>query len=725
MAFETLRRLIDSIPDIFILVDLDGRLLAANRAAQRQFDLPPALQGGIELASLLQTTPKELRAALARAGRSTNPMLVPLKWLKQREDLNLKTFASRFDAAALPELGRMVALHCSWQKHGTGQFSLLNRELESNRRTLVKLLESKRTIEYEHQRSLITLQSIADAVIATDRLGFVEIFNDAAVKLTQVSEEQAKNMHISEILEMVEGPYETEVQTPLEACLQSGEPSLSHEARARVQHNEAEFIISASASPIKMESGRVVGAVMVFRDISELHQTQNQIRFLAEHDLLTGVANRHQFNRSLAETLDRTSRENPCSLIFFDMDLFKIVNDTAGHQAGDQLLKDIVRIIRSRLRNTDLFARIGGDEFTLLLPGTNHENAVNLTNQILHLVKRFVFRWDNHAFDVTLSAGLTTIEHRGMDSSEAIRQADLACYVAKRAGGNQLHCFAPDDGTGRSNLNEYNLLSEIRRALDRNDLSLNFQPLVDIRNFEVAFHEVLLRMTDSRGLLISPAEFIPVAERNGLMGDIDLWVITSAFKTINRDKQEGQSLNLSINLSGRSIGSKELLARIRELIARYEVPKHSVIFEITETAAIENIDTAIEFVNEIRELGCLFSLDDFGAGFSSFKYLRSLPVEFVKIDGSFIVNILKDSANEAMVRAIHQIAHALGKVTVAEYVEDAETIDLLREIGIDYGQGFYWGKPTPEPQFESDVSIETEAKSTKLVAETKLTLDRA
>ena len=700
MVLGTLKKLIDSIPDIFLLVDLEGRILVANRATQRQFNLIASGEDEIELTMFLDNSLKELRQILAHASRSTSPTMAPLKWKQIRENLQLKTFASRFESQAIPELGRMVALHCNWQAKGTGQFSLLNRELENNRRTLVKLIESKRTIEYEHQRSQVTLQSIADAVVATDRLGFIEVFNDAAVKVTEVPEEAAKNMHISEILGLIEGPYETEVQTPLEACLQSGETSLVHESRARVQHNDREFILSASASPIKMEGGRIVGAVMVFRDISESHRTQKRIKFLAEHDLLTGVANRHQFNAALAQTLEQTTRENPCSLVFFDMDLFKIVNDTAGHQAGDQLLKDIVRIVRSRLRNTDLFARVGGDEFTLLLPNTQHENAVAVTNQILQLVKRFVFRWNQHAFDVTLSAGLTTIEHGDIDSSEAIRQADLACYVAKRAGGNQLHCFAPDDSAGRSNLSEYNLLSEIRRALDRNDLSLNFQPLVDIHNHQIAFHEVLLRMRDSRHQPISPAEFIPLAERNGLMGDIDLWVITNAFKAIHDHRQIGQNLKLSINLSGRSIGNQELLARIRELIETYEIPKHSAIFEITETAAIENIDTAIAFVEEIRELGCLFSLDDFGAGFSSFKYLRSLPVEFVKIDGSFIVNILDDKANEGMVRAIHQIAHSLGKMTVAEYVEDLEVIELLRDIGIDYAQGFYWGKPSAEPQFE-------------------------
>lgn len=220
---------------------------------------------------------------------------------------------------------------------------------------------------------------------------------------------------------------------------------------------------------------------------------------------------------------------------------------------------------------------------------------------------------------------------------------------------------------------------------------------MDIRNGTIAFHEVLLRMRDTNQQPISPAECIPVAERNGMMGDIDLWVVTHALRTIKTYQNRGQQLKLSINLSGRSIGNRDLLARIRELIEQNQIPKLSVIFEITETAAIENIDTALEFIEEIPALGCLFSLDDFGAGFSSFKYLRSLPVEFVKIDGSFIVNILEDSANEATVRAIHQIAQGFGKMTVAEYVESDEVVEVLREIGIDYAQGFHYGKPTAEP----------------------------
>ena len=700
MPVTTLVRLIDAIPDIFFLIGLDGRAISANRAAQRQFGLKSDELLGFELISLLDNSEAELRDYLARCARSTSPILTPLKWRHNKENLQLKTFASRFESDSISQYGRMIALHCSWQAKGSSRFSLLNRELENNRRTLLKLLESKRLIEYEHERSVITLQSIADAVIATDRLGFIEVFNEAAVQLTQVSEDTAKSQHISEVLEVIEGPYNTEVQTPLETCLQSGESTLLHEVRVQVQHNEQEYVISASASPIKVESGRVVGAVMVFRDISDAHEIQQQIKYLAEHDLLTGIANRHQFNSALEHELKAANANRPCSMVFFDMDLFKVVNDTAGHQAGDQLLKDIVRIVRSRLRNTDLFARMGGDEFTVLLPNTSHEHAEALTLHIIQLVKRFVFRWDTHAFDITLSAGLATIDQPDTDPSEAIRRADLACYVAKRSGGNQLHSFSPDDFAGRSNLNEYNLLSEVRRALDRNDLTLNFQPLVDIRNDTIEYHEVLLRMRDSNKQPISPAEFIPVAERSGLMGDIDLWVVTHALRTIKAHQDRGESLKLSINLSGRSIGNRELLARIRELIAENQIPKLSVIFEITETAAIENIDTAIEFIEEIRALGCLFSLDDFGAGFSSFKYLRSLPVEFVKIDGSFIVNISEDSANEATVRAIHQIAQGFGKMTVAEYVENQEVVALLQEIGIDYAQGFYWGKPTLEPQLE-------------------------
>lgn len=698
MPFPTLIRLIDAIPDIFYLIDLDGRVVTANRAAQRQFGLMSDELLGLELISLLDNSEAELRDYLARCARSTSPILTPLKWRHHQENLKLKTFGSRFESDSISRHGRMIALHCSWQAKGSSRFSLLNRERENNRRTLVKLLESKRTIEYEHERSVITLQSIADAVIATDRLGFVEVFNQAAAQLTQLSEETAKNLHISEILEVIEGPYNTEVQTPLEACLQSGEPILLHEARVQIQHSEQEYVISASASPIKVESGRVVGAVLVFRDISEAHETQQQIKFLAEHDLLTGIANRHQFNSALEHELQAVSAKSPCSLVFFDMDLFKIVNDTAGHQAGDQLLRDIVRIVRSRLRNSDLFARMGGDEFTILLPNTSHEHAEALTSHIIQLVKRFVFRWDAHAFDITLSAGLATIDQPNTDPSEAIRRADLACYVAKRSGGNQFHSFVPDDLAGRSNWNEYNLLSEVRRALDRNDLTLNFQPLVDIRNGTIAYHEVLLRMRDSNQQPISPAEFIPVAERSGMMGDIDLWVVSHALRTIKAYQERGESLKLSINLSGRSIGNRDLLARIRGLIKENQIPKLSVNFEITETAAIENIDTALEFIEEIRDLGCLFSLDDFGAGFSSFKYLRSLPVEFVKIDGSFIINILEDSANEATVRAIHQIAQGFGKMTVAEYVENQDVVDLLQEIGIDYAQGFYWGKPSAEPQ---------------------------
>ena len=694
MIDDSTRRVINSLSDIFILCDRHGNILAYNRAAERQFahSLPNSTPENI--AQFFDNTEQDILESLKLCSRSTSPIQLALNCTVSSPALSLRCSGSRFVLhKADNQSDVLIALHCVKRSNALERFSILNKELRQNKRTLVRLIESKRQTELEHERSVVTLESIADAVIATNEHGFIEVFNEAAELLAATTAEQVLGSHISDLIHLLSGPYDTAVRTPLEICLHEKKRVVIENAKAQIQSSDRTHIISASASPIRLHTGAIVGAVMVLRDVSKTHETQQKIKFLAEHDLLTGIANRHTFNTSIADRILASSKRNPCSLLFFDLDQFKVVNDTAGHQAGDTLLKEITDIIMTRLRASDLLARVGGDEFTLLLPNTNVENAETVATEIIKLIKRYVFRWDEFAFDVTLSVGITAVCDPDTLASEVIRQADVACYIAKKSGGNQYHTYIENDSKERANLSEYNLLSEIRKALDRNSFILKFQPLIKIATGTPEFQEVLVRMTDSRGDMVSPADFIPVAERSGLMREIDLWVVSNALERVNQLRLSGTELRLSINLSGRSIGSKELLTRLETLINQYEIPSNTIIFEITETAAIENIDTALTFIESIRSLGCRFALDDFGAGFSSFRYLKNLPVEYVKIDGSFITNILNDPSDEAMVRAIHQIAHSLGKRTVAEFVGSQQVINLLANIGIDYAQGFFYGQP--------------------------------
>lgn len=694
MIDSNILRLINSLSDIFIICDREGEVLAYNQAAERQFAITIAQGTPANISKFFSNTDSEIRDALKICSRTTKPTQLSLKFDDSVSTLSMRCSGARFVLSTADDQGEiLISLHCVKRSGAPERFSILNKELRQNRRTLVKLIESKRQTELEHERSMITLESIADAVIATNEHGFIEVFNEAAELLTQTSADTVLGSHISEIIQIISGPYDTAVRTPLEICLHEKKRVVIENAKALIQPSQVTHIISASASPIRLHTGAIMGAVMVFRDISEAHETQQKMKFLAEHDLLTGIANRHTFNASIEQAIINTSVKKPCSLLFFDLDQFKVVNDAAGHQAGDRLLKEITELIMTRLRASDLLARVGGDEFTLLLPNTNLENAEAVASQIIQLIKRYVFRYQDYAFDVTLSVGVSEVSDPDTLPSEVIRQADVACYIAKKSGGNQYHCYIENDSKERANLNEYNLLSEIRKALDKDSFTLKFQSLINIRTGESDFQEVLVRMQDSRGQTVPPADFIPIAERSGLMREVDLWVVTNALKTVHKLALEGKTLRLSINLSGRSIGSKELLTQLETLISKYKIPNDTIIFEITETSAIENIDTAQEFIQNIRALGCLFALDDFGAGFSSFRYLKNLPVEYVKIDGSFITNILNDSSDEAMVRAIHQIAHSLGKKTVAEFVASQAVINLLAEIGIDYAQGFFYGQP--------------------------------
>lgn len=427
-------------------------------------------------------------------------------------------------------------------------------------------------------------------------------------------------------------------------------------------------------------------------------QKQQQISYQASHDALTGLVNRREFERRLGVALEEAQfKPTVHSMLYLDLDQFKIVNDTCGHNAGDALLQQLAATLQAKLRQNDVLARLGGDEFGVLLEHCPGEPALRIAETLRLAVCGFRFMWMDKTFSVGVSIGLATFGGEGMTVGDVFSTVDGACYVAKDLGRNRIHVYSPDDTELAERTGQMNWVGRITRALEENRMRLYRQaiaPLAATGKREMHY-EVLLRMQDEDGREISPAAFIPAAERYNLMPTIDFWVIRTAFEKYAQSGGASKGCNLSINLSGATLGDEKLLPYIREQLQRFNVPPTAICFEITETTAIAKLATATVLIQELKQLGCRFALDDFGSGMSSFGYLKNLPIDFIKIDGAFVRDVDSDPIDRAMVEAINNIGHVMGIKTIAEFVETQAIADVLRELGVDYAQGYWIGRPEP------------------------------
>lgn len=427
-------------------------------------------------------------------------------------------------------------------------------------------------------------------------------------------------------------------------------------------------------------------------------QKQAQISYQASHDALTGLINRREFERRLEMALQEAEfKRTTHSMLYLDLDQFKVVNDTCGHNAGDALLQQLAITLQARLRQNDVLSRLGGDEFGVLLENCSGEPALRIAEILRQAVSGFRFVWQDKTFSVGVSIGLVTFGGEGLSVSDVFSIVDGACYVSKDLGRNRIHVYSPDDVELAERKGQMNWVGRITQALEENRIVLYRQRIVSLQGASDARHyEVLLRMLDEDGRQISPMAFIPAAERYNLMPTIDFWVIRTAFAYYARNcHYQAQGCSLAINLSGATLGEEKLLPYIREQLARFNVPPTAICFEITETTAIAKLALAGKLIGELRQLGCRFALDDFGSGMSSFGYLKNLPVDFIKIDGAFVRNLDSDPIDRAMVEAINNIGHVMGIKTIAEFVETEAVADELRRMGVDYAQGYWIGRPEP------------------------------
>ncbi|MBX2823704.1 MAG: EAL domain-containing protein [Gammaproteobacteria bacterium] len=440
----------------------------------------------------------------------------------------------------------------------------------------------------------------------------------------------------------------------------------------------------------------ILGVVIAIVVTNRVSRANSRIAHLASHDDMTGLANRREFELQLSHTIT-VAAQSPkrFGLMYLDMDRFKIVNDTCGHHAGDKLLIELTELISSRLRSADLFARIGGDEFAIIAAGRTFESITTLADDIRSMVSDYVFTYENQQFKVSLSIGLIPIRGDITDLETLLTNVDSACYIAKQSGRNRVHVARSNDADITKYKSDIASIQFIRQAVAEDRLRLYYQPVFKITGTGVQLEhcEILLRIISETGEVLSPAEFIPLAEKYNLMHEIDRWVLTHVLEWIRANQQQYRLPRLLINLSGLSFIDNEFLDFSMQQLQQDGIDASRIAFEITETAAVDNLDLARGFMQRIRSLGCRFALDDFGSGFSTFAYLKNLPIDYLKIDGSLVRNLATDDMDLEMVRAINQIGHTVGARTIAEFVENDDILDILRELGVDYAQGYGLQKP--------------------------------
>jgi len=670
------RGLFDNVVDGVFQATIDGELISANPALMRMLGLEPGASLGAQRLADFYADPRDRERLLAAL----------------RADGSVRDFEYRLkrgngSTIVVVENSRLVR-----DEEGHPLY------LEGTITDITERKAAERALFREKERAQVTLQSIGDAVLTTDAAGRVEYLNPAAEQLTGWDRRDAQGKRVEDVIELLDEESGRTVEPPVVRCLAEGR-TITLSGNIALMHRDGTSIaIQHSAAPIQDRGGRVIGAVMVFHDVSRERQLHRKLSYYASHDSLTGFINRREFEERLSGAV-RTAQQGgaPASaLLYMDLDQFKVVNDTCGHAAGDLLLRQLAEVLKARIRAGDVIARLGGDEFAVLLTDCPVQRAVEIADNLREAIASFRFVWRDGSLQVGVSIGVVPIDENAENVGSVLSAADVACYVAKDLGRNRIHVYEEGDAAERHQ--EMQWVARINRAREEERLELFYQPIVPIGDSEhaVTQYELLLRMRDEHGELVPPDAFIPAAERYNLMPSLDRWVITQVIGSlVYREHRLCEPYMLAVNLSGTTLNDARFLDFLLDQLAADSIPPGALCFEITETAAIANLANVVSFMRALKERGCQFSLDDFGTGLSSLTYLKHLPVDYVKIDGQFIRNVTQDPADESMVDAIARMARALNIQTIAERVEGREVLERLAEIGIAYAQGYYIAVPQP------------------------------
>ena len=691
----------DDVPGMMRLFRLfrDSRLLARPIAAWTQGDeliiqLDQVAQQLHSAMNLAQKQPATVSRLLA-AAEQIHTRVAPL------ED-EFSTSLGNTSRQVLQLLSVFLTL-CISVLVGIGA-SISRITIRRSERIAHALHETQEQAYVAQARSHVTLESIADAVLCTDESQKVTYMNGAAELLTGWMAAEAEGQSLATVLAIVPEPRRFTDDSAINRVL-SGEQHTGTTTGSVLRRRDGTTVhIHERAAPIRDSQGRVTGIVFVLRDITQERALAAQLQHQATHDALTGLANRREFEQRLRLAIEDHRRiGTEYALFYLDLDQFKVINDTCGHAAGDELICQVSWAVKQKLRESDVLARLGGDEFGVLLTACPQSLAMTVAESIRRHISELRFTWESKSFVVNVSIGVLALTESLVSVDDALSAADQACYLAKDNGRNRVQFYRPDDQQMRARHGEMQWVERLNTALEVGRFSLYAQEIRPITKpaklragSEAPRFELLLRLVDSDGTLVAPMAFIPAAERFGLMPRIDRWVISKACSNLAELRaRHGLIPTCMINLSGASVNDPGLADFVRAQLEQFGLPRYSIGFEVTETTAIANLATAAQLMNRLREIGCPIALDDFGSGMSSFGYLRSLPVDYLKIDGDFVKDMTSDSVDYAVVEAIHHIGRVMGVKTVAESVESEEILTALGVVGVDFAQGFHLALPGP------------------------------
>lgn len=574
-------------------------------------------------------------------------------------------------------------------------------------------------LQKERELALVTLQSIGDGVVTTDVAGRIMYMNPTAELLTGWSGKNAQERPIQEVMNFLDEFGASSIAKSVEVALTQKQVAADLGQAELLSTSGEKHIVEHNISPLRNKNKEVIGGVVIVHNVTDRYKLMQQLSHQATHDSLTQLVNRTGFEQRLDKLLHALSAEENLNnvqhvICYMDLDQFKIVNDTCGHSAGDELLRQIAEQLKRHVRIGDTLARLGGDEFGLLLENCPLENALGIAEKIRQHIASFRFSSNGKTFAIGVSIGVAPIDGTpGTTVATVLSTVDQACYIAKSKGRNRIHTFQPGDNESSRWHNEMQWVPHINQALDDGHFMLFAQPIATIRKNEEKYshYEILLRMKSEDGNLIAPGSFLPSAERYGLMPTLDRWVVGKAIEMLAAAWKNNPGFNMDtfgINISGAVLGDNSLLKFVKQALNVYGLPPSLLCFEITETVAIANFTHANRFVNELKEMGCRFALDDFGSGFASFSYLKTLPVDYLKIDGSFVRHLAHSAVDHTMVDAINQLGHVMGLKTIAEFVETQDVLESLRILDVDYAQGYFIGRPIPLQEVCYEVTKETD-----------------
>lgn len=565
-------------------------------------------------------------------------------------------------------------------------------EIQAVIRDMTQITKLEMAVHDAHARVNVILAAVGEAIFITDASGCIEFLNHEAERLCGWGLQEAKGMQYQQVVEFMDEKSHAPLDFVMLHCMTQGDEVCAAQSIIIRSRSGLEYHVHVSCSPIMDRQGNTLGIFLICQDVTQTRRMEQQMAYQASHDALTGLLNRRSFEARLQQAINAVlDNRHTYMLVYLDLDQFKVINDTVGHLVGDELLAQLATLLAAKVGKGDILARMGGDEFAVLLEDSNLAQARKLANSLLQTIAEFRFMHGQTIIETAVSIGLVPVNQDSGSLTEVLGAADAACYVAKELGRNRIHVYQVDDMVLAKRHGDMHWSRRVRQALREESFLLYAQPIQALQYEDHTIHvEILIRMLGDDGAIIAPGSFLQAAEQYHLMPNLDRWVIRSTLERLASDYAhlgEGDIL-CNINLSGQSFSDEHFLNDVIDLFDQTRVTPGKICFEITETAAIGNLREAMNFIGQLRAMGCKFALDDFGSGLSSFSYLKNLPVDYLKIDGSFVRTLLDDPLDAALVEAMHNVGRLMGIKTVAEFVETPEILEKVRAIGIDYAQGY-------------------------------------